>query len=180
MSENRTGLYFGSFNPLHIGHIAVARYFSECGELNELRLIVSPQNPLKESSPESDAVKRLEAVRIALHSHKINATVSDVEFYLPKPLYTIYTLRYLRTMEPEREFILITGADIMAEITLWHEYKNLLNEFPIWVYPRKGFDGEALCKKYGTRYIDAPMIDISSTQIRDGEQNGLDMSSFKA
>ncbi len=176
----KVGLYFGSFNPIHLGHISVARFFSEYGELDELRLIVSPRNPLKNIEQAKNAKERLENVRAALDKHKIKAKVSDVEFNLPYPLYTINTLRFLRESEPANTFILIVGADILAQIEQWHEYKKLLKEFEIWVYPRTGTDGEALCKKYGAIFKQAPLVDISSTQIRDGEACGLDMSNLKA
>jgi nicotinate-nucleotide adenylyltransferase len=176
----RVGLYFGSFNPVHLGHIAVARFFAQCGELDELRLIVSPQNPLKADSLSSNATDRLVALERALERHKIDCIVSDIEYNLPKPLYTINTLRFLREREPSNSFILIVGADILSQIELWHDWKILLSEFEVWVYPRTGYDGESLCNKYGTIFKQAPLVDISSTQIREGEELGLDMSNLKA
>lgn len=176
----KVGLYFGSFNPIHLGHIAVARFFTNCSDLDELRLIVSPQNPLKEEVIAASAGERLISVKEALKKHKITATVSDIEYNLPKPLYTVNTLRYLKRSEPSNEFVLIVGADILAQIEQWHDYLGLLDEFEIWVYPRKGYDGERLCKKYGAIFKNAPLVDISSTQIREGESSGLDMSNLKA
>lgn len=176
----KVGLYFGSFNPIHLGHIAVSRFFSNIKGLDQLRLIVSPQNPLKTEQLIDNSKERLESVKKALQKHRVKAIVSDIEYNLPKPLYTINTLRFLRTDEPNNTFVLIIGADVLHQIELWHEYKQLLIEFEVWVYPRSGFDGESLCKKYGTQFIDATKIDISSTQIREGEAMGQDMGYLKA
>ncbi len=176
----RVALFFGSFNPLHIGHIAICKYLLDSGEIDQLRLVVSPQNPLKDKTQADNSTDRLEHVRCsALHlGNKV--VVSDIEFSLPKPLYTISTLRTISSLEPHNEFILIIGADNLAIIEQWRDWENLLKEYQVWVYPRRGFDGEGLCKRYGTRLIDAPEIDVSSTQIREGEADGKDLSYLKA
>lgn len=176
----KVGLYFGSFNPFHKGHLAVAQFFSSGNGLDELRLIVSPQNPLKGGELGENSIERLNFVREAVARNNLRVVVSDIEYHLSKPLYTINTLRHLKDLEPNNEFILIMGADILGQIESWHKYKELLNEFEVWVYPREGFDGAALCKKYGTVFKDAPPVNISGTIIREGEEKGEDMSSFRA
>ena len=106
-------------------------------------------------------------------------SVSDIEFSMTPPLYTINTMRKFRELNPEVEFVLIIGADNLSIIEKWHDWQRLLDEFKVWVYPRSGIDAGALSKKYGTHLIDAPLIDISSTEIRENESIGIDMSGFK-
>lgn len=189
----RCALYFGSFNPLHIGHAAIAMHVLNSPDIDEFRFILSPHNPLKDLDTLRDAqerwkklkrtVKRMNSpagwgelaasiaaytgtARIPQLSPEKRFTASDVEFHLPEPLYTCHTLTYLQQQEPETRFILIIGADNLAIIEKWHQWKDILSMFEVWVYPRTGYDTPSLCKKYGVRYINAPLIDISSTQIR--------------
>jgi nicotinate-nucleotide adenylyltransferase len=175
-------LYFGSFDPLHIGHISICRYLLKTTGIDQLRLVVSPKNPLKEISGISDATQRLENVRSAVKRARLGrrVSVSDVEYQMDPPLYTINTLRKLQSDETENRFILVIGADNLAIIEKWHKWRELLQDFNVWVYPRHGFDTDALCLKYGCQVLRAPMIEISSTQIREAEQRGVDMSGFKA
>lgn len=175
----RVALYFGSFNPLHIGHIAICRFLLEGGETDQVRLVVSPQNPLKESTQNQSGFDRLKHAREVVAKMGNQIFVSDIEFSLPKPLYTIKTLRKFSELEPDNKFILIIGADNLAVIEKWNSWKELLEEYVVWVYPRSGFDGIELCKKYGVRLLDAPFIDVSSTQIRESEAEGEDLSSLK-
>ncbi|PKP00113.1 MAG: nicotinate (nicotinamide) nucleotide adenylyltransferase [Bacteroidetes bacterium HGW-Bacteroidetes-8] len=176
-----TGLYFGSFNPLHIGHITICKYLLDNTDLDELRLVVSPLNPLKDSEYALNAKERLnnvtEAIKKAGFGKRV--VVSDFEFSLPTPLYTINTLRKFKELEPERSFILVIGADNLAIIEKWHKWEELLSENTVWVYPRGGFDAQALCQKYGCKALSAPLIDISSTQIREAEKSGIDMSAYR-
>jgi len=178
-------LYFGSFNPMHTGHLAICRYLAGCNILDEVRLVVSPANPLKSKLNGINSQERLEHVRNVVsklresQGNNLNITVSDIEFTLPEPLYTIETMRTFTRMEPENRFILVIGADNLAIIEKWHRWQDLLDEYEIWVYPRKGYDLKGLCAKYDTIPIEASMVDISSSEIRDGEANGLEMSDFK-
>jgi len=176
------GLYFGSFNPLHIGHISICHYLLKTTNLDQLRLVVSPRNPLKGDHNAINANERLqyvkEAVKKANFGRKV--LVSDIEFDMSPPLYTINTLNKLRHEEPNNRFILIIGADNLAIIEKWHKWEELLQDFPIWVYPRNGFKTEELCDKYKCQILHAPLIEISSTQIREAEQAGIDMSNYKA
>ena len=175
---SRCGLYFGSFNPMHIGHLAIANYMLEFTDLDELRLVLSPKNPLKSDRNMFPLEERLQRMERAVAQLALPITVSTVEFDLPKPYYTINTLCYLAAMEPHVCFVLIMGADNLAFIEKWYQWQKLLQEFEVYLYPRTGYDAEALCKEYGTKYIDAPLIDISSTFIREGLAKGKNMNGF--
>jgi len=182
---NTCGLYFGSFNPFHIGHLAIVNYLVSYTDLDEVRLIVSPHNPLKDIdrfAPDSPA-SRLEHIRDVMNEKKLPVTVSDVEFHLPEPLYTINTLRYLQKTQPGLCFIPVIGGDNLAVIEQWNEWEIILKEFIVYVYPRQGVDHRALCDKYG-RFakklvlLPAPEITISSTFIREGLQAGKNMNGY--
>lgn len=193
----RCALYFGSFNPLHIGHAAIARYVLENCNVDTLRLVLTPMNPFKEADPSLANVElRLENLKksvdkfnsaAGISAESISAEssprktleISTVEFGLPKPNYTYNTLQYLKETEPENTFIIIMGADNLAVIEKWHKGLEILSSYEVWVYPRQGFDTKALCKKYGATYLDAPQVDVSSTIIREGESKGLDMSHLR-
>jgi len=176
----RCGLYFGSFYPMHIGHLAIANYMLEFTDLDELRLVLSPQNPLKSDRSFFPLEERLQRIERAVAQSALPITVSTVEFDLPKPSYTINTLRHVAAIEPHLRFVLVMGADNLAVIEKWHQWQELLQEFEVYVYLRKGYDAQTLCREYGTRYIDAPLIDISSSFIRQGMANGLNMNGFIA
>lgn len=180
----KTGLFFGSFNPIHTGHYAIFKYLLEKSDLDNVVLVVSPQNPLKAKWEEKSITQRMKQVtesvaRLKSKSDTDRLSVSDIEFSMTPPLYTINTMRKFRELNPDIEFVLIIGADNLSIIEKWHDWQQLLNEFEVWVYPRSGIDTHELCKKYGTYFIDAPLIDISSTEIRDNESKGIDMSEFK-
>lgn len=169
----RIGLYFGSFNPIHNGHIGLANYLLTT-DLEEVWLIVSPHNPLKESTHLLDDQLRLEMARLAVKkSPKIH--VSDIEFGLPKPSYTIHTLDYLSTQYPEHEFVLLIGADNAAMFDKWRAYETILSRFSVMVYPRTGFPNSS-DKFPQMRFVNAPLFDISSTDIRQRLQKGEDCS----
>ncbi len=176
-------LFFGSFNPLHYGHIAIAKYLVEECQADQVRLVLSPHNPLKNTEELEDAHIRLahlsiEVEKICLEWEKFRTkiVVSSAEFYLPKPLYTINTLRYFKKNEPKNDFVLVIGGDNMEILEQWYQWEEIIKEFEIWVYPREGYDAENLCRKYASlevsrniRYLaDAPLFDISSTEIRSG------------
>lgn len=196
----RTALYFGSFNPFHAGHAAIARWILTVGGLHRLVLVVSPKNPLKERV-ESSPLQRLDQVREAatrlsaepeLKNRGKKIDVSDIEFSMEEPLYTINTLRKFRETEPGVEHILIIGSDNLEVIEKWNSWRNLLDEFEVWVYPRRQSPAGAcsaeapqstqvasLCAQYGVKLIDAPYLDISSTQIREMELRGEATDSLK-
>ncbi|MDR2585902.1 MAG: nicotinate-nucleotide adenylyltransferase [Prevotellaceae bacterium] len=176
--QKSCGLYFGSFNPLHIGHIAIANYMLEFTDLNELRLVLSPKNPIKSNMELISLDERLARMERAVAQSKLPISISKVEFNLPKPYYTINTLRYLTSVEPNTHFVLIIGADNLAVIEKWYQWQQLLQEFEVYVYPRSGYDAKKLCVSYGVHYVDAPLIDISSSFIRQGWAEGKNMNGF--
>lgn len=169
MASIRTGLYGGSFHPIHQGHLAVADYFCRNNLVDELWWVVSPQNPLKNSQYEGHAQLRLQEARNILQAYP-QFVVSDVEFHLPRPSYMAQTLRHLCKMHPERTFSLIIGGDNLDEFTRWKDYLFLLEHFDILVYPRPGSTNEVPEDWHRvTLFKDAPQIDISSTAIRNGK-----------
>ena len=184
----RCALFFGSFNPIHFGHLNIARFLLEKCDIDQVRLIVSPKNPLKDASIIADPIERLaqttkEVSELPLSEElKAKIAVSDVEFHLPSPLYTINTLRHIREEEPENEHILIIGGDNIRIIEKWYKWDELLHEFEVWVYPRGGIDDSQLCEQYDSmpktkkvRYLsNAPLYNISSTEIRNSTRKAGD------
>ena len=153
---------------MHAGHLAILNYLRRKG-FAEVRMIVSPESPFKKGSDDT-AESRLEAVREKVAELCPDVIVSDIEFQLPKPNYTINTLRALRQAEPDTDFVIAMGADNIAEIERWREWEEIVNNYEIWVYPRKGYYVKRKCKKYGVKYLaDAKLVNISSTQIRAGK-----------
>ena len=176
----KIALYFGSFNPFHTGHLAICKYLLQCGQFDQVRLVVSPGNPMKDSSLPDTAVERLNSVREGLKKEGLDAiVVSDIEMAMEPPLYTINTLEKLSKEEPDNNFIFIIGADNISIIEKWYRWGDILNRYEVWVYPRTGYDAVALCHKYGVRLIDAPLVDISSTEIREAENEGQNMDNYK-
>jgi len=134
----KTGIFSGSFNPIHIGHLALANYLCEFAGLDEVWFVVSQLNPLKDEADLLDNDLRLEMVSLAIWNYpKFKA--SDFEFTLPRPSYTVQTLRLLKDQFPDREFHLIIGADNWQQFHLWKEYETIINTTPILVYPRPGY-----------------------------------------
>ncbi len=174
----KTALFFGSFNPIHIGHVAIAGYILEYTNTDELWFVVSPQNPLKEKSQLADNQHRLKMVKLAANNHSDKIKVCDVEMEMPRPSYTIDTLNHLCKMYPNREFSVIMGADSLASIEKWKNYKELLENHEILVYPRIGYNLEKLTSNYRVTGINAPIIEISSTFIRDMLKQGKDARYF--
>ncbi|HKL08202.1 MAG TPA: nicotinate (nicotinamide) nucleotide adenylyltransferase [Bacteroidales bacterium] len=171
------GLFFGSFNPIHIGHLAIANYIVEFGDLDEIWLIVSPHNPLKKEETLLDETQRLKMVQLAL-SDNSKIKPSTVEFNLPKPSYTIDTLNYLSDKYPDKQFKIILGTDNFKSFHQWKNYKKILANYDILVYPRAGYDiGEY--KNYpNISLIDAPLMEISSSFIRKSLQIGKNVQYF--
>ena len=167
-----TGLFFGSFNPIHNGHLAIANYVVDFTEVGELWFVVSPQNPLKAKDILAPDAQRLEMVKQAIPFGENRFMVCDIEMSMPKPSYTIDTLRALGKKYPDKEFIVILGSDSLDSITRWKDYKSLINDYRIFVYPRKGSNMDELTKMYSVKVINAPLIDISSSSIRGKLMNG--------
>ena len=180
----KTGLFFGSFNPVHIGHTAIANYFVEYAGLQEVWFVVSPHNPLKERASLLAEYHRLELVRLALEDDP-RFRASDIEFRLPKPSYTINTLAYLTEKYPKREFVLIMGADNLVTLHKWKNFEELIRRYAILVYPRKDSDTsmlhpslEKLMPEARITVTRAPRMEISSSFLRQAIKEGKDMRFF--
>jgi len=159
-------IFSGSFNPIHNGHLAIAREVLAQGAADELWFLVSPQNPLKKNLhllPETD---RLKMVELAIEDEK-GMKASDFEFHLPRPTFTINTLEKLRKNFPEHQFRLLIGGDNLVIFHKWFEYKRIIDEFGLIVYPRPDFNTESLSQFPNTILISAPLIDLSATEIRE-------------
>ena len=172
-----TGIFSGSFNPIHIGHLALANWICEFGEIDELWFLVSPHNPFKKESELIDEKIRLQMVETAIAGYAKFKT-SDFEFSLPRPSYTIHTLQTLRNKFPDRTFHLILGADSWAGISSWKDYQSLISEFPVLIYPRNGHEIIVPENYANIKKIEAPVIEVSSTFIRQSIKDGKDVRYF--
>ena len=159
VSKRKTGIYSGSFNPVHIGHLALANWLCEFTELDELWFLITPHNPLKEKEELMDDRLRYELVKKSIAG-------------------TITTLRTLEASYPDREFYFIMGADNWKYITRWVEYEAIISNYPIFIYPRKGFDVEIPAQYPHIKKVDAPLVEISSTFIREAFKTGKDVRFF--
>lgn len=161
----KTGLFFGSYNPIHTGHLIIANYMANYTELDEVWLVVSPHNPLKDKSGLTNMYDRLEMAKLACE-HANHIRVSDIEFALPQPSYTIDTLTYLHEKYPEREFVLIMGADNLVSFKKWKNYEVLLKNYQIFVYPRPEANVAEWENHPAITFTETPLMEISSTFIR--------------
>ena len=167
----RIAIFSGSFNPIHNGHLAIAHEVLVQGASDELWFLVSPQNPLKKNIdllPEAD---RLKMVKLAIENES-GMKASDFEFHLPRPTYTINTLEKLRENYPEHQFKLLIGGDNLVIFHKWFQYKRIIDEFGLIVYPRPEFNTENLPKFPNTILISAPLINLSATEIREKLNKG--------
>jgi nicotinate-nucleotide adenylyltransferase len=172
-----TGLFFGSYNPIHIGHLIIANYMASFTGLEEVWLMVSPHNPLKSKDSLTNMYDRLEMVKLATEtSDKIK--VSDIEFNLPQPSYTIDTLAYLQEKYPGKKFALIMGADNLASFKKWKNYEVILKNYEIYVYPRPGIDISEWANHPSIKITDTPQMDISASFIRKGIAAGKNVQYF--
>jgi nicotinate-nucleotide adenylyltransferase len=169
-----TGLYFGSFNPIHIGHLAIANYMVEYSELDQMWFIVSPHNPLKEKKSLLKDYHRLEMVRLAVEEDD-RFRASDIEFKLPTPSYTIDTLTYLEEKHPTREFQLVMGADGLRTFHKWKHADLIVEKYHRLIYPRPGTNIDTTAPIPNATVVDAPMMDISSSLIRKAIKEGKDV-----
>ena len=172
----RVALYFGSFNPIHKGHIALAEWVVEQGLCDELIFIVSPQNPFKEQEGLAPEFSRYEMCELACKASRYpeQIKVSAVEFVLEKPSYTINTLRYLReNFGAEMQFSILMGADNIENFDKWREYEEILRNYPLMVYPREGYSVEKFADKI-TFLDNAPLFDYAATDIRTMIAEGVD------
>ncbi len=172
----RVALYFGSFNPIHKGHIALAEWVVEQGLCDELIFIVSPQNPFKEQEGLAPEFSRYEMCELACKASRYpeQIKVSAVEFVLEKPSYTINTLRYLReNFGSEMKFSILMGADNIENFDKWREYEEILRDYPLLVYPREGYSVEKFADKINF-LENAPLFDFAATDIRTMIAEGVD------
>lgn len=161
----RVGLFFGSFNPIHTGHLIIANYIANYSEVKKVWFVVSPQNPLKKSNSLLNANHRKHLIDLSIEG-ETKLQSSNIEFKLPKPSYTIDTLTYLDEKYPHHDFSIIMGSDSFSNIRKWKNYEMLLNNYPIIIYQRPGFvvKDEMLTERISI--MNAPLLEISSTVIR--------------
>jgi nicotinate-nucleotide adenylyltransferase len=166
----KIGLYFGSFNPIHVGHLIVAGFVANHTEMKQVWLVVSPQNPLKPSSVLLNEYHRLHLVNLAVEDDP-SLRASDVEFKLPRPSYTIDTLTYLQEKYPQHQFSIIMGSDSFQNLPRWKNFELLVKNHPFIIYKRQGFEVK---DSFGAMItlLEAPMLNISATEIRNNIKEG--------
>ena len=160
----KVGLFFGSFNPVHVGHMAIANYMAQNTDLDQVWMVVSPHNPLKNKKTLAKDFDRLHLINLAIGSNDL-LRGSDIEFYLPKPSYTIDTLTYLKEKYPDHEYVLIMGGDNIGTLHKWKNYEQIL-EHEIYVYRRPNYEEGELVNNENVKVFDAPLFDISASYIR--------------
>ncbi|MDQ3047627.1 MAG: nicotinate (nicotinamide) nucleotide adenylyltransferase [Bacteroidota bacterium] len=173
----KIGLFFGSFNPVHVGHMVLANYMLEFTDMERLWFIVSPHNPHKQKSSLLNERDRLHLVNLAIGDN-IKMKASDIEFGLPQPSYTINTLAYLEEKYPEHTFVLIMGADNLETFHKWKNYDQILERFELYVYPRPGHPAVDMMKHPRVKLVNAPLMEISSTFLRNAIKNKTDVAAF--
>ena len=186
MAKN-IGLYFGTFNPIHVGHLVIANHMAEYTDLDEVWLVVTPQNPLKKKTSLLEDYHRLAMVKIAIDDN-LKLRASDIEFTLPKPSYTVNTLVYLREKHPDKNFALIMGEDNLRTLHKWKNYEEILTQHKIYVYPRtlteseleemNQIDSNSKAEVYNHANIvlvDAPVMKVSASFIRKSIQDRKDV-----
>ena len=172
----KIALFFGSFNPIHIGHLIIANYIAETQNVDKVWLVVSPHNPLKEKSSLLNEYDRLYLVNLAIDGNQ-KLEASNIEFFLPKPSYTIDTLTYLKEKFPQHEFSLIMGGDNLASISKWKNYELILKNHLIYLYNRPGHTVTENRMSH-IKVLNVPHLEISSSFIRESIANGISMKYF--
>ena len=175
--STRTGLFFGSFNPIHLGHLMIASYMVEFTDIREVWFVISPHNPLKEKATLLSDLNRLYMVNVAVEDEP-RFKASNIEFHLPEPSYTIDTLTYLQERYPTHEFILLAGTDILPTFHKWKNYEQLLDQYQLYIYPRLYNGSVPFSLHPSLTFVDAPLIEISSSFIRNGIREGKNMKYF--
>ncbi|MBE6303775.1 MAG: nicotinate-nucleotide adenylyltransferase [Bacteroidales bacterium] len=175
MNKIRTAIFGGSFDPIHAGHVALARAVRDYGLADEVWLLVTPLNPHKQCNNLTGEGERLAMARLAI-AGETGIVASDFEFHLSRPSYTINTLEALQIAFPDREFVLLMGADNWKKIDKWYKGDEIVSRFGIIVYPRGGEDAPALPEN--VKWLQAPLYDISSTEIRRAFSQGEDVSQW--
>ncbi len=161
----KVGLFFGSFNPVHVGHMIIANFMATHTDLDRVWMVVTPHNPLKKKTTLANDYERLHLVNLAIgDNHSIQS--SNIEFNLPKPSYTIDTLTYLSEKYPQHEFTLIMGGDNLATLHKWKNYELILRDYAIYVYKRPNYDLGVMEQHKKVTVFDVPLMEISSSFIR--------------
>jgi nicotinate-nucleotide adenylyltransferase len=168
----KIGLYFGSFNPIHHGHLLIASYILQHTDLKQIWFVISPQNPLKPAISLLNEYHRLHLVKLAIEGEN-NFKASDIEFKLPKPSFTVDTLTYLQEKYPVNEFAVIMGSDSFQNLPKWKNHQWLLQNYPVYVYKRPEHENlPVYSKAKGIHILNAPLLPISSTEIRKDIKSG--------
>ncbi len=162
----KTGLYFGSFNPIHIGHLAIANYFVEYTDLNEVWFIISPHNPLKNKNSLLDNKARLELVTTAIDNDP-RFKACDIEFDLPQPSYTINTLNFLNQSYPDKTFAIIMGSDGLPMFHKWKDHEEIIKNYKRYIYPRHGESTDYIKSHENIQLVSAPRMELSASFIRE-------------
>ncbi|MBK7964970.1 MAG: nicotinate-nucleotide adenylyltransferase [Bacteroidetes bacterium] len=170
----KIGLYFGSFNPIHSGHLVIAGYMAEFSDLKQVWMVVSPHNPLKPAGSLLQDYHRFHLVELGIGNYK-KLKASKIEFELARPSYTVVTLAYLQDKYPKHEFSLIMGADNLENLHKWKNFELILEHHDIYVYPRPNHDGGDLKNHPRVKWIDAPLMELSSSFIRKSIKEGKDV-----
>jgi nicotinate-nucleotide adenylyltransferase len=170
----KIGLFFGSFNPVHNGHMVLANYMAEFTDMQQVWFVVSPHNPLKPVGSLLNDYQRLQLVELAIGDYR-KIKLSKIEFGLPKPSYTIHTLVHLHEKFPDHEFVLIMGSDNLHTFHKWKNYEQILKHHQIYVYPRPGYDGGDFKNHPQIKFTQAPLMELSSTFIRNAIKAGKDV-----
>jgi nicotinate-nucleotide adenylyltransferase len=174
----KIALYFGSYNPIHIGHLAIANYIVEFADIDQLWFVVSPQNPHKRKENLLADYHRLELVERAIESDE-RFRASNIEFNLPKPSYTVDTLAHLKERYPNYSFVILIGSDNLENFRKWKNYEIILENYGLIVYPRPGFDKSKMQTHKNIMVVEnAPLMEISSTFIRDAIKSGKNIRHF--
>ena len=173
----KVGIYSGSFNPIHHGHVMLANYLVEFSDLDALWFVVTPQNPLKKKDDLLDDDERLKMVQLAVGDDP-RFCVSDIEMHLPTPSYTINTLTKLSEQYPDCQFVFICGMDSLQNLKRWREYQKILDNYEILVFPREGYDGGELLDYPSVTVLKTPVLEISSSFIRQCIKEGRDVRHF--
>jgi nicotinate-nucleotide adenylyltransferase len=174
----KVGLFFGTYNPVHVGHMVIANYMAEFTDLDQVWMVVTPHNPFKEKASMLRDYDRLHLVRLAIGDNlKIKA--SNIEFDLPQPNYTIDTLTYLKEKNPDKEFVLIMGADNLNHFPKWKNHQEILDQHWLYVYPRIGAGKDLPLESHPkVKFCDAPIMKISSSIIRKATASGKDLRHY--
>ena len=170
----KVGLFFGSFNPVHVGHLIIANFMASQTDLDQVWFVVTPQNPLKQRSSLARDQDRLFLVRLAIEDNPL-LKASNVEFDLPKPSYTIDTLTYLNEKYPSKDFVLIMGSDNIGSLHKWKNYEMILKNYSIYVYRRPEYEEGELADHPHVKIFDAPQMKISASYIRKCMKEGLNI-----